>query len=147
MSFGGNFSAMSGLTGLVNAAVDLVGPLVESFTAELGAALPYGMRETTGELSFLPSAGLERVTQPQRLHSKLKLALDNPALPLGLTPLRRSAVCHYVITVEFDDGQRSTTTYTSRRDVRVRLAELVNDLTDDDGFEHFRTVTVTQAAA
>ncbi len=56
-------------------------------------------------------------------------------------------MCHYEITIEFDDGQRSTTTHTSRRDVRVRLAELVNDLTDDAGFEHFRTVTVTQAAA
>jgi hypothetical protein len=56
-------------------------------------------------------------------------------------------VCQYLITVEFDDGQRSTTTLTSRRDVRVRLAELVNDMTDEDGFEHFRTVTVTQAAA
>jgi hypothetical protein len=56
-------------------------------------------------------------------------------------------VCHYLITVEFDDGQRATTELTSRRDVRVKLAELVNDLTDEDGFEHFRTVTVTQAAA
>jgi hypothetical protein len=52
-----------------------------------------------------------------------------------------------LITVEFDDGQRATTKLTSRRDVRVKLAELVNDLTDEDGFEHFRTVTVTQAAA
>jgi esterase FrsA len=48
MSFGGNFSAMSGLTGLVDAAVDLGGPLVESFTAEHGAALPYGMRDIVG---------------------------------------------------------------------------------------------------
>jgi hypothetical protein len=56
-------------------------------------------------------------------------------------------VCHYEITVEFDDGQLSTTTHTSPRDVRVRLAELVNDLTDESGFEHFRTVTVTQAVA
>jgi hypothetical protein len=62
--------------------------------------------------------------------------------------LRRfGAVCHYVITVEFDDGQLSSTTHTSPRDVRVRLAELVNDLTDESGFEHFRTVTVTQAVA
>jgi hypothetical protein len=56
-------------------------------------------------------------------------------------------VCQYLITVEFDDGQRATTRHTSRRDVRVRLAELVNDMTDEDGLEHFRTVTVTQAAA
>ena len=56
-------------------------------------------------------------------------------------------MCHYVITVVFDDGQRSTTTHTSPRDVRVRLAELVNDLTNESGFEHFRTVSVTQAVA
>lgn len=54
---------------------------------------------------------------------------------------------HYVITVEFDDGQRSTSTHTSPTDVRSRLSELVNDLTDEYGIEHFRTVTVTQAAA
>jgi hypothetical protein len=56
-------------------------------------------------------------------------------------------VCHYEITVEFDDGQLSTTKHTSPRDVRVKLAELVNDLTNENGFEHFHTVTVTQAVA
>ena len=60
--------------------------------------------------------------------------------------LRRSAVCHYLITIEFDDGQQSTTTHTSPTDVRTKLAELVNDMTDEDSFEHFRSVTVTQAA-
>ena len=53
---------------------------------------------------------------------------------------------HYLITVEFDDGQLSTTKYSSPRDVKMKLAEMVNDLTDEDGFEHFRSVTVTQAA-
>jgi hypothetical protein len=56
-------------------------------------------------------------------------------------------VCHYSITVEFDDGQRATTTHSSPRDVRVKLAELVNDLTDQEGFEHFRSISVTQSAA
>lgn len=54
---------------------------------------------------------------------------------------------HYLVTIEFDDGQIATTKHTSPREVRLRLAELVHDLTDEDGFEHFHTVTVTQAAA
>ncbi len=56
-------------------------------------------------------------------------------------------MCHYVITVEFDDGQRATTEHTSPSDMRTKLAELVNDMTDEDSLEHFRTVIVTQAAA
>jgi hypothetical protein len=55
-------------------------------------------------------------------------------------------VCHYVITVEFDDGQLATSQYSSPAAVRIKLAEVVNDLTDEDGVEHFRSVTVTQAA-
>jgi hypothetical protein len=52
----------------------------------------------------------------------------------------------YLVTIEFDDGQRSTTQYSSPSDVKKKLAELVHDLTDEDGYEHFRSVTVTQAA-
>jgi hypothetical protein len=55
-------------------------------------------------------------------------------------------MCHYLITVEFDDGQLTTTQYSSPGDVKTKLAEVVNDLTDEDGIEHFRSVTVTQAA-
>jgi esterase FrsA len=47
-SFGGNFSAMSGLAGIVNAAVDLGGPVVESFAAENVKRLPYGMHDILG---------------------------------------------------------------------------------------------------
>ena len=54
-------------------------------------------------------------------------------------------MCHYLITVEFDDGQLATTQYSSPGDVRSKLAEVVNDLTDEDGIEHFRSVTVTQS--
>ena len=50
-------------------------------------------------------------------------------------------MCHYLITVEFDDGQLATTQYSSPSDVRTKLAEVVNDLTDEDGIEHFRSVT------
>lgn len=55
-------------------------------------------------------------------------------------------MCHYVVSIEFDDGQIATTKHTSPRDVRAILAELINDLTDQDSIEHFRSVTVTQAA-
>jgi esterase FrsA len=47
-SFGGNFSAMSGLAGIVDAAVDLGGPVVESFEAENVKKLPYGMHDILG---------------------------------------------------------------------------------------------------
>jgi esterase FrsA len=47
-SFGGNFSAMSGLAGIVDVAVDLGGPVVESFEAENVKKLPYGMHDILG---------------------------------------------------------------------------------------------------
>jgi esterase FrsA len=47
-SFGGNFAAMSGLSGIVDAAVDLGGPVVDSFGAENVQKLPYGMHDILG---------------------------------------------------------------------------------------------------
>jgi len=47
-SFGGNFAAMSGLSGIVDAAVDLGGPVVESFQPEHLKNLPYGMHDILG---------------------------------------------------------------------------------------------------
>lgn len=78
MSFGGNFSAMSGLTGLVDAAVDLGGPVVASFTAEHGAALPYGMRDIVGNAMHFGRAptltelmtGLGRLSRAELLAQK-----------------------------------------------------------------------------
>ena len=51
----------------------------------------------------------------------------------------------YLMTIEFDDGARAITEYSSPSDVRAKLAEVVRDLTDEEGIEHFRSVTVTQA--
>lgn len=48
MSFAGNFSAMSGLAGLVDAAVDLGGPVVDTFSPEHVKNLPFGMRDIVG---------------------------------------------------------------------------------------------------
>jgi esterase FrsA len=47
-SFGGNFAAMSGLSGIVDAAVDLGGPVVDSFQPEHLAKLPFGMHDILG---------------------------------------------------------------------------------------------------
>ena len=47
-SFGGNFAAMAGLAGIVDAAVDLGGPVVGAFEAENVHKLPYGMHDILG---------------------------------------------------------------------------------------------------
>lgn len=53
---------------------------------------------------------------------------------------------NYLVTIEFDDGALAITQYSSASDVRSKLAEVIGDLTDEDSIEHFRSVTVTQAA-
>ena len=47
-SFGGNFSAMSGLAGFVDAAVDLGGPVADAFGADNAKNLPFGMHDILG---------------------------------------------------------------------------------------------------
>ena len=47
-SFGGNFSAMSGLSKIVDAAIDLGGPVADSFHAGHLKDLPYGMHDILG---------------------------------------------------------------------------------------------------
>jgi hypothetical protein len=83
----------------------------------------------------------------QQIRSCSEGVFDGFALALShLNTVRRLTMCHYLITVEFDDGQLAITQYSSPSDVKTKLAEVVNDLTDADGIEHFRSVTVTQAA-
>jgi esterase FrsA len=48
VSFGGNFAALSGLSGIVDAAVDLGGPVAGAFEAENLQKLPYGMHDIVG---------------------------------------------------------------------------------------------------
>jgi esterase FrsA len=48
VSFGGNFAAMSGLSGIVDAAIDLGGPVDESFEPENVKNLPFGMHDILG---------------------------------------------------------------------------------------------------
>jgi esterase FrsA len=47
-SFGGNFAALSGLAGIVDAAVDLGGPVDHAFETENVQRLPYGMHDILG---------------------------------------------------------------------------------------------------
>lgn len=114
MSFGGNFSAMSGLTGLVDAAVDLGGPLVESLAAEHGATLPYGMRDIVGNAMHFDHAptldeligGLERLSR-----SKLFAAANNsPMLVIN------GADDYFV-------AQSDTLIFEGRRDTEVHLLD------------------------
>jgi hypothetical protein len=88
-----------------------------------------------------------RCPNAQQVRSCSEGVFDGFALALSHPiSVRRLTMCHYLITVEFDDGQLATTQYSSPSDVKTKLAEVVNDLTDEDGIEHFRSVTVTQAA-
>jgi esterase FrsA len=48
ISFGGNYSAMTGLLGAVDGAIVLGGPVDQSFTSESLARLPFGMADIIG---------------------------------------------------------------------------------------------------
>jgi esterase FrsA len=48
MSFGGNYSAMTGLLGIVDAAIVLGGPVDQAFAPSALQNLPYGMRDIIG---------------------------------------------------------------------------------------------------
>jgi esterase FrsA len=48
MSFGGNFAAMTGLSGAADAAVNLGGPVKEAFKERNLSRLPYGMKDILG---------------------------------------------------------------------------------------------------
>jgi esterase FrsA len=76
VSFGGNFAAMSGLAGIVDAAIDLGGPVADSFRSEHLSKLPFGMHDILGNamhwnhsptLAEL-SAGLEQLSRRDLLN-------------------------------------------------------------------------------
>lgn len=82
-SFGGNFSAMSGLSGIVDAAVDLGGPVIDSFTPEHVGKLPYGMHDIVGNAMHWDhsptvtelSAGLARLNRRKLLAQQRNSAM------------------------------------------------------------------------
>ncbi|OBK28584.1 hypothetical protein A5659_05785 [Mycobacterium sp. 1165196.3] len=82
-SFGGNFAAMSGLSGIVDAAIDLGGPVVAAFGPDNLAKLPYGMHDILGNamqwdhsrtLDQL-SAGMERLNRADLLAQQTNSAM------------------------------------------------------------------------
>jgi len=62
LSFGGNFSAMTGLAGAVDAAVDLGGPVDHAWDEENVKQLPYGMDGILGN-----ACGLDHKPEPKEL--------------------------------------------------------------------------------
>jgi esterase FrsA len=59
ISFGANFSAMTGLTGAVDAAVDNGGPVKDAFAREHITRLPYGMFDIVGNAPMLVVDGAD----------------------------------------------------------------------------------------
>lgn len=74
VSFGGNFAAMSGLSGIVDAAVELGGPVADSFTPEHLGRLPYGMHDILGNaMGWDHSLNLDELTSGMRKLSRRDL--------------------------------------------------------------------------
>jgi esterase FrsA len=82
-SFGGNFAALSGLSGLVDAAVDLGGPVVGAFEGENVRKLPYGMHDILGNAMHWDhsptleelSAGLEQLNRQELIAQQRNSAM------------------------------------------------------------------------
>ncbi len=83
ISFGGNLAAMTGLTGIVDAAVDLGGPVDAAFLPEYQRRLPYGMADIVGNaLGFDHpvtvdelSAGARSLVRTELLHRHTNTAM------------------------------------------------------------------------
>lgn len=79
MSFGGNFSAMTGLSEVVDAAIVLGGPIDGAFSKENAEKLPYGMRDIVGNaLGFDHQPTIDEYTEDSAQLSRLKL-LQRPS--------------------------------------------------------------------
>jgi esterase FrsA len=77
-SFGGNFSAMTGLTGAVDAAVNDGGPVKDSFASEHISKLPYGMFDIVGNaIGFNSQPTLDELVSAGAQLSRAAL-LDQP---------------------------------------------------------------------
>lgn len=82
-SFGGNFAAMSGLAGIVDAAVDLGGPVSDAFGPDNVKKLPYGMHDILGNAMHADhspsveelSAGLQRLDRRNLLDQQRNSAM------------------------------------------------------------------------
>lgn len=83
MSFGGNFAAMSGLTGAVDAAVDLGGPVCDTFSPDHLAGLPYGIHDIIGNaMGWDHSPSLDELSQWLQALSRRGLIAQNSGSPM-----------------------------------------------------------------
>lgn len=112
MSFGGNFSAMSGLAGIVDAAVDLGGPVVDAFAPDRAAHLPYGMRDIIGNAMGLDhSPTLDELNRGLQALSRRKLLAEQH----GAAMLVINGADDYFVP------QSDTLVFEGRRDTEVHL--------------------------
>jgi len=87
LSFGGNFSAMSGLTGSVDAAIDLGGPIDAAFDPGNFGKLMFGMADIAGNAYGFTSpptqAEILRASQASVRRSLLQQATNGPMLVIN----------------------------------------------------------------
>jgi len=114
LSFGGNYSAMTGLTGVVDAAVDDGGPVKDSFTAENLGRLPYDMADIVANaIGFTSQPTLDELVDASAQLSRAAL-------------LEQSANSPMLVVNGADDyfiPQSDTLVFTGRTDTEVHLIE------------------------
>jgi hypothetical protein len=96
LSFGGNYSAMTGLTGVADAAVDDGGPVKDSFTAENLARLPCGGR--TGEPQAL-SASVGSVLAPGSAQARTISSRDSPRAAARVATVKNAGVAMRPVSI------------------------------------------------
>ena len=114
LSFGANFSAMTGLRGAVDAAVVLGGPIDGAFNEAHLAKLPFGMFDIVGNAMGFdrrpPMSELVQVTRGLSRRALLQHDANAPMLVIN------GADDYFV-------PQTDTTVFADRRDTQVRLLE------------------------
>lgn len=114
LSFGANFSAMTGLRGAVDAAVVLGGPLDGAFDEAHLAKLPYGMFDIVGNaMGFDRHPSMSELVQVARGLSRRALLEQDTHAPMLVI---NGADDYFVPQID-------TTIFTGRRDTQVRLLE------------------------
>ena len=79
LSFGGNFTAMTGLSGAVDAAIDLGGPVNATFERQNLKKMPYGMADIVGnDLGFNSQPDFDKLADAAAGLSRAAL-LNNPS--------------------------------------------------------------------
>ncbi|WP_181019553.1 alpha/beta fold hydrolase [Nonomuraea typhae] len=112
LSMGGHYSATTGLTGSVDAAVDLGGPLEAAFTA--GRSFAHGMEGIVGN-----ALGFDTVPSPDQVAARFSAFTLRPLLD-------RDANAPMLVVNGADDvhvPQHDTLVFRGRRDTRVELIE------------------------